>query len=54
MKTYLVVNPWNKDVKAGETVQTASLHPALLSHVREVEVATPAAKTEPKKGKGKN
>ena len=49
MKTYLVVNPWNKDVKAGQQIETASLHPALASHVRQVEVATPvAADTEPK------
>jgi hypothetical protein len=48
MAKYLVVRPWNSEIKVGEVVEFEKLHPSLKSHVqlmpesqRQLEVSTP-------------
>jgi hypothetical protein len=56
MAKYEVVKPWAFTVKAGDVIETDSLHPSLVPHVRKLpelvmEVATPVQRGRPRKEK---
>lgn len=58
IKRYIIVNPWTKDLVAGDIFETSELHLSLFNHVVEIKeqpVATdkPTGKKTDLKGKQK-
>lgn len=60
MAKYVVVRPWNSEVKFGEVLEIEKIHPSLAAHVqlmpenlRQFEVATPSHAQQQEKRRDK-